>query len=299
MSSLLILSFALKTDIRGENMHDRQKYRLLRQCFLIIAFCIALIVINMNIDFVTKKSQSGTEDDDGALPVIKTGTETDEIPTITNPEIKACMLSVPYIYQGEYWPNGCESVSAVMVLQYYGFGIDVDSFIEGYLPCGEEPIVGYLGPDPAEVYCGNPYDQESGWGCYASVIEASLKQYLNAEEYSVFCPNGQTVEELCKEYLNNDIPVILWATLGMSDRTDAEIYAYWQTKEGKPIWYHMELHCLVLCGYDEQYYYFNDPLNYNDGDCVFYPKEDVQRAYEIMGAQCVVVVPDGIDATIS
>ena len=47
-------------------------------------------------------------------------------------------LSVPYISQEGSFPNGCESVSATMLLRYYGFDITPDEFIDSYLPC--EPV---------------------------------------------------------------------------------------------------------------------------------------------------------------
>ncbi len=204
------------------------------------------------------------------------------------------IIDVPYIFQGERWPNGCESVSAVMVLKYYGFEIDVDSFIEEYLPCGEKPIVGYIGPDPAKVYCGDPH-KKSGWGCYAPVIEYAMRKYISSESYDVLRPEGMTLDELCRKYIDQGVPVIIWATVKMSNRENAGIFSYWRTVDGGLVRYHRQLHCLVLCGYDDQNYYFNDPLedkNYGS-KWMAYPKKKAQKAYEIMGEQCVALVPSG------
>ena len=43
------------------------------------------------------------------------------------------IISVPYIDQSVKYPTGCESVSTVMLLQYLGYEITVDEFIENYL----------------------------------------------------------------------------------------------------------------------------------------------------------------------
>ena len=43
------------------------------------------------------------------------------------------IISAPYIDQSVKYPTGCESVSAVMLLQYLGYEITVDEFIENYL----------------------------------------------------------------------------------------------------------------------------------------------------------------------
>ena len=49
------------------------------------------------------------------------------------------LLNVPYINQRMDYPTGCESVSAVMALQYAGVDITVDTFIDDCLDTGERP----------------------------------------------------------------------------------------------------------------------------------------------------------------
>ena len=46
---------------------------------------------------------------------------------------KKVIIQAPYIDQSVRYPTGCESVSAVMLLQYLGIDITVDGFIETYL----------------------------------------------------------------------------------------------------------------------------------------------------------------------
>ena len=43
------------------------------------------------------------------------------------------VIQAPYIDQTKQYPTGCESVSAVMLLQYLGIPVLVDDFIEKYL----------------------------------------------------------------------------------------------------------------------------------------------------------------------
>ena len=70
------------------------------------------------------------------------------------------IINVPYIDQTEEWPTGCESVSAVMLLQYLGVDISVNEFIETYLE--RKPFVEkdgkIYGPDPRKYFAGSPYD---------------------------------------------------------------------------------------------------------------------------------------------
>ena len=64
---------------------------------------------------------------------------------------KKRIIDAPYIYQNVDYPNGCESVSAVMALRYFGIDMTVDDFIDNYLDMGDAPVVGGIGPDPTLV----------------------------------------------------------------------------------------------------------------------------------------------------
>ena len=69
---------------------------------------------------------------------------------------KKKMISAPYIDQSVKYPTGCESVSSVMLLQYLGYDITVDEFIEKYLEKKDfEERQGQLyGADPNLYFCG-------------------------------------------------------------------------------------------------------------------------------------------------
>ena len=75
---------------------------------------------------------------------------------------------VPLIQQYPLLPNGCEAVSAAMILQYYGFDITAQEFVDEYLfmqPLYYENNI-LCGPDPSHAYAGNPYTVTDGLGCY-------------------------------------------------------------------------------------------------------------------------------------
>ncbi|MBR6789561.1 MAG: C39 family peptidase, partial [Oscillospiraceae bacterium] len=67
---------------------------------------------------------------------------------------------VPFISQLVKYPTGCESVSAVMVLNWAGVGVTVDEFIDRYLAVGTAPYRdenGKLtGCDPWKEFPGDP-----------------------------------------------------------------------------------------------------------------------------------------------
>ena len=198
---------------------------------------------------------------------------------ITLPETGEKTLDAGHIYQNNGYPTGCESVSTVTALEYLGVNITVDEFIDNFLDKTEETVF-----DPNTAFGGDPRS-ENGIGCYAPVIERALGKALYAKctELKATAVYGKTVEQLCRDYIDNGLPVIFWATNGM---------AYPATKMirgGVMPWVSPE-HCLLLVGYDNNNYYFSDPLKTDSRTA--YPKRDVITAYLGMGAQAVVIEKD-------
>ena len=95
------------------------------------------------------------------------------------PSAKTC-IDVPYISQENDFPNGCEAVSATMLLRFYGFDINTASFIDNYLDC--EPIsISFgckYGPNPKYSYAGDPRSESGGLGCFAPVIIKAMNKCL-------------------------------------------------------------------------------------------------------------------------
>ena len=127
------------------------------------------------------------------------------------------IVPAPYIDQTERWVNGCESISAVMLLQAVGVPIDPDVFIERDLPYAPywEQDGRLYGPDPMYVYPGDPHDH-TGYGCYAPCIVTALQSALEhegaADRFEVVDESGKTAAQLCS-YLDAGMPVVFWATL--------------------------------------------------------------------------------------
>ena len=117
-------------------------------------------------------------------------------------------IDVPYIDQSVKYPTGCESVSAVMLLQYLGVSVTVDEFIEKYLELSgfEEKNGELYGPNPYECFCGSPYDEES-FGCYAPVICRAL-QKAAGDDYEIIDETGTPVRQLLENYVDQGMPVI-------------------------------------------------------------------------------------------
>ena len=203
------------------------------------------------------------------------------------------MLDAPFLDQREFYPTGCESVSAVMALRYFGVEIDTEEFIDDYLPLGDAPYEDgsgeLVGCDPREAFPGDPRTEE-GWGCYAPVIENALNDLigdrLDASRLTVESPENKSLSELCSEYVAKGMPVILWATIEMEP--PEEYLSFFIEETGEEFHWIYPLHCLLLTGWTEDGYLFNDP---SAGKGQFYPKDAAELAYDGLGRQALVLVP--------
>ena len=179
------------------------------------------------------------------------------------------IINVPYISQKDAYPTGCESVSAVMLLNYLGIAISVDEFIRNYLDCRSfEMREGRLyGPDPRKHFCGSPYS-EADFGCYAPVIMNALWKIIG-NWYEIVDESGKPTNQLLKDYIDQDMPVIYWACIDMREQI---IGPDWKLLDsGEDFTWISNEHCMLLVGYDDENYYFNDP--YDGHGVIPYPKE--------------------------
>lgn len=195
------------------------------------------------------------------------------------------MIDVPYLSQSGTYPTGCESVSAVMVLQYYGMSMTPSQFIDQYLTkqgfTWENGV--RIGPDPRQAFVGDPYSK-SGYGCYAPVIIDALRKAC-PQNLEVRNETGSSLSYLASFYVDADIPVLIWATMDMKESWDSDS---WQLPDGSKFTWCAGEHCLVLVGYDADRYYFNDP--YENHGVVGYDKRVVEERYRELGYQAVAVV---------
>lgn len=207
---------------------------------------------------------------------------------------KEVLIDVPYYSQEDY-PTGCELVSTSMLLAFYGFELSAGEIIsEGYLSAVEVTKKSdglKYGGNPNKVFIGNP-EYNTGYGCYSGAIILALQRYFAPlkfkldEEYEITDLNGMTIEEICEKYISNDIPVLLWASIDMKPTFQRFSNSWIVEKTGEYYIWKSNEHCLVLVGYDDEYYYFNDPLI---GKNTPYLKAIVERRYSEMGMQAVAI----------
>ena len=187
------------------------------------------------------------------------------------------VIKVPYINQSEKYPTGCESVSTVMLLQYLGYSITVDEFIQNYLEKKEFELreSKLYGADPRRFFCGSPYDEDS-FGCYAPVICKALEKIVG-QDYEVVDETGTDMETILKTYIDKDMPVVFWACINMREPIIGPSWRLFETGE-EFTWISNE-HCMLLVGYDEEGYYFNDP--YENNGVIRYEKAVVENRHQV------------------
>ena len=200
---------------------------------------------------------------------------------------------VPVIAQADL-KAGCETYACTMLLQYLGIDMDEYEFADIYL--NEQPIFGYedewYGPDMDSAYAG---EIEWGYGINAPARAKCMNNMLNDKETGMTATalKGVELDQLCKDYVINDIPVMVWATTGMDE---PYIKRYWSVNYVDPEvsdaqigdtehWMQNE-HCMVLIGFDEDNYYFADSVA---GEVSVFDKEISRDRYEKLEMQAIVV----------
>ena len=199
--------------------------------------------------------------------------------------------NVPKINQyNEGLPTGCETVSAVMLMQYYNASIDSKDFAKKYLI--KKNLESGKGPDPNSAFVGSPASNDNSFGIYAPAMTDSMNKFLKTKNLVAKNISGNSISSLINNYINKGNPVMVWATMGMEQASDG---ASWtinyvdsnaKYKIGdKFVWKRPE-HCLVLVGYDKEYYYLNDPAT---GRMEKYSKNAVEASYNSMGKQAIII----------
>ena len=192
------------------------------------------------------------------------------------------LVDVPLLSQVEDFPNGCEGVSATMLLEYYGFDISKSDLINNFMP--KKDIYSQngkrYGPNPAEYYAGDPASTLNGWGAFVPVIKKTITSYLNTQDtsYGIVDYTNFSLSDLEK-----NIPVEIWITIDYTKVSDVYL---WQAEDGSKTYvYPKNSHAVVLVGYDKDNYYINDPLRASS--VVKVAKERLRESYDSMGRQAI------------
>ena len=210
----------------------------------------------------------------------------------TEPPAECKIEDVPYYSQHGLLPTGCELVSAKMLLEYYTkTEVDIQDIIDR-MDCQYPTTIDGkdCAPHPSEAFIGSPWDP-TAFGCFSPII-CDMMNDLLPKNWMAVDTTGTPIAELAETYIPQGRPVLIWATISMV-QSFPHMGWYLTDTKGQPTdeWYDWlaNEHCLVLIGYDEEYYYFNDPYAYGTG--TRYSRELVETRCEEMDRYSAVVIP--------
>lgn len=194
-------------------------------------------------------------------------TPTKETPTTINYEAKGklqqeklknyIMLDLPLIKQNPELKYGCEVTSTAMMLQYSGASVDkmelykkIRKDDDPLVEKGED-IISWGDPDVGFV--GDMTGKNKGYATFDKPIEDLVNQYTGGHAVNLTNKSfSQVISHLSKSY-----PVVVWTT---GDYRLPNRWEAWE-HEGETIKTPLDLHVVVLVGYDKDYVYVNDPLS--------------------------------------
>lgn len=252
---------------------------------------------------VVSKQEEVSEKED-SVPVILP----EEVSSQTEPELPASVAvplppeedpaeesghliaDFPIVYQLPQLPTGCEITSLTMVLQYYGLEADKEKMAAGYLPTspstnrytGSDGRV--YGIDLDAYFVGNPFDEDSGMICGPAAIVTAANGYLTDQGSSLRAADytGTQPEELYA-LVEQNIPVVVWVTIGMTPRQPAR--SGWYTESGKYVDWTTNDHAAVLVGYTDTSVWVADPL----AGLAEYDREAFEEVFASRSNRCVVL----------
>jgi uncharacterized protein YvpB len=204
------------------------------------------------------------------------------------------VIDMPIVNQYPEMPVGCEISAATSVLNFMGYKITDTDFAKKYFKYGsEDDNFGFWydredvfhGPDPALEFIGNPFGW--GYGTYPETVAKSMNTYLkNVGTLSKAYTAEGLIEEDFVRLVNGGVPVIVWATLDM-EPFDYRDPAVWLTPKNEEITWYRGSHTLVLCGCDDDAFYFMDP-NDKEG-LIAYGKDLFMKRFGEAGEKAIIV----------
>ncbi|MDB6353485.1 C39 family peptidase [Trichococcus sp. K1Tr] len=166
---------------------------------------------------------------------------------------KEVLLDVPLLNQMDYpvLYNGCEVTSLTMILQYNNVSISKND-VAAWLP--SVPIIyeNGLRGNPNDAFVGDITGYNSGFSVYHGPIAVLAANFVSSDRIKDI--TGSPFEAVINA-LNQGYPVWTITSTSYAPVDDMEV---WQTPTGEVSISYNE-HSVVVVGYDENYFYVNDP----------------------------------------
>lgn len=192
---------------------------------------------------------------------------------------KKVIMDVPLINQMPEFINGCEVTSLTMLLNYNNIKISKTALAKEIKRDTTPMVKDSSGNiikwgDPNDGFVGDlEGDNGSGYSIYPKALLPLANKYLNNNAIDL---TGETTKNLIKS-LSEKKPILVWIT---TDFAVPKEFMTW-TKNNKKIKATFDEHCIILTGYDEDNFYYNDPLNLGKNKAI--DKETFEKVWDAMG----------------
>lgn len=168
------------------------------------------------------------------------------------------MINVPLINQNPELRYGCEVTSLAMVLNYAGVKVNKMELYKK-VKKDRDPIKRSSSGDilhwgnPHEGFVGDMTGRNAGYAVFDKPITLLVNEYLPDRAVNL---TNQSFDKVL-QHVSKGYPVVVWTT------GDYRLPDRWESwKHGKQvIKTPLDLHAVVLVGYDQQFVYLNDPLS--------------------------------------
>ncbi|WP_139488543.1 C39 family peptidase [Brevibacillus dissolubilis] len=200
----------------------------------------------------------------------------------TPPSKSGVLLNVPLIRQNPELKFGCEVTSLAMLMQYTGKDVTKMQLAE-QLPKDPDPVIRQGGNitrwgNPSHGFVGDMTGKTGpGFAVFNQPMEQLMRRYLGDRTLNL---TGQPFHSLLTQ-LEQGRPVVIWTTgdYRLPDRWEAWKHGQEQIKTP------LDLHAVVLTGYDPEHVYLNDPLSGKKN--VKVDKQRLEASYNALGKQAL------------
>lgn len=257
--------------------------------------CAGIIALGILLSSVTMPKAKPVQKTEASQPTATAATQpaTTPAPLSTLPGNEHVIQGIPLISQ-DYYKAGCETYACTMLLQGLGFDIDEHRFIDNYLiqeNFSYDDAGNFCGPDMNSAFAGNLFN---GAGIFCPAMAKSMNKFLETQQTTkrAFPIKGQTLAQLCAEYIDKGIPVMTWVTTYMDESYEKLSWVVDYVDEnaehqiGDMQTWRQNEHCMVLIGYNDKEYLFNDSVA---GKVVRHDKTLAETRFKEIGNQAVVV----------
>ncbi|MDE3838340.1 peptidase C39 [Bacillus methanolicus] len=207
--------------------------------------------LNTNQSVIEKESENKTEHQVRVQTIMKREPKKENI-------LQKQLLNVPLIKQNPELKYGCEVTSLTMMLQYAGIKVNKMDLYRKIKKDPDPLIRSKTGDiirwgDPGVGFVGDMTGRNAGYAVFDKPMVDLINTYLPGRAKNL--TNRPFVEIL--SHVSKGYPVVVWTT---GDYRLPDRWESWR-HEKQTIKTPLDLHVVVLVGYDSQNVYLNDPLS--------------------------------------